>query len=339
MASSSSSHQPHEQATFRGFSPPAFIFSYDQQHPYEQIVQAAAHFAPMPVAAEPARRSGLGAARIDSRDAGTGDGEDDRFTPYGPTLRRMGNVRFVKAKLGDQPQVTVEGKGKARAVGQQESTTQSKGQTVSSLYQSIVGNLSTTPARTPPGRPTPPPPDVDLTLDDDSDDTSEDDCVVLDPSTGLPAPPPPPPPPRMKRLRPKRRAIHDLLPADLTTPHVPPVHYTIKPNSIGWRILAKSGWVEGQPLGPVQDEGEAASARGKRLKVPLQGVEKFDRRGLGGEVGKGHGPKRTKEEREQERRRVELVEKERRGRGARGMSKQREWDVRERKEMIAYMNR
>jgi len=266
-----------------------------------------------------------------------GEGEDDEFTPYGPQLKRQGNVRFVKAKgLGLEAfeGTTGSDKGKQRATGAEEAP-KDKGNTVRGLYESIVG-LQPTPAATPtpPRRATPPAPDVDLTLD--SGDDSDDELIVLDPATGLRAPLPP----RIKRLRPKRRpssAIHDLLPTDLTNPHVPPVHYGIKPSNIGWRMLAKQGWVEGQCLGPA--EGEEREGTVKRLKVPLQGVEKFDRRGLGGDGGKDQGPKKTREEREEERKRQQRIEKERRGRGTRGMTKQHEREGRERKEMIAYMNR
>ncbi|ORY77270.1 hypothetical protein BCR35DRAFT_305578 [Leucosporidium creatinivorum] len=319
MAEASSSSAP--QPGFRGFSPPAWIFSYPQQQPEAQIVEAAAHFLPTPLPPpQPARRYGLG-SRLD-----LGEGEDDEFTAYGPQLRRKGNVRFVKAKgLGAVDAGDKGGKGKERDVGAEDAP-KDKGNSVRGLYESIVG-LQPTPAATPtpPRRPTPPPPDVDLTLDSGED--SDDDLIVLDPATGLPAPPPP----RIKRLRPKRRppsAIHDLLPADLTNPHVPPIHYGIKPSNIGWRMLAKQGWVEGQCLGPAEAEEREGTV--KRLKVPLQGVEKW---------WEGQGPKKTREEREEERRRQERIEKERRGRGSRGMTKQHEREGRERKEMIAYMNR
>ncbi|GAA6002512.1 uncharacterized protein JCM10292_007704 [Rhodotorula paludigena] len=121
-------------------------------------------------------------------------------------------------------------------------------------------------------------------------------------------------------------------------PFVPPTHYALKPDNPGWRILQRQGWREGGVLGAVPAPGSGDAPRG--LKVPLRAKEKFDRRGLGGE--ERAGARMGKEERRRERERAregEERERERRGRGARGMEWVQKREERERKAMIAYMNR
>ncbi|GAA5912242.1 hypothetical protein JCM6882_005205 [Rhodosporidiobolus microsporus] len=95
----------------------------------------------------------------------------------------------------------------------------------------------------------------------------DDDLIVLDPSTGLPAPPlpstsslptassPPPPrsfsfnpPPPSSRVRPL--LIHQLLPSPAAAPPSLPTHYALKPDNPGWRMLQRQGWKEGAALGP-----------------------------------------------------------------------------------------
>ncbi|KWU43485.1 hypothetical protein RHOSPDRAFT_34943 [Rhodotorula sp. JG-1b] len=218
---------------------------------------------------------------------------------------------------------------------------------------------------------------------DDDDDGSadedvDDDVVVIDPLTGLA---------EERRDRHQNTAlrkrvqplfIHQLLPRASSSsdsdaaagaplkPFVPPTQYAIKPDSPGWRLLARQGWREGLPLGPVpavvaaaspssdtldgSPSGDPAAATAGRLKVPLRAVEKHDRSGIGvaraphdrvvvGALGSEHA-RRAREERERERRRAEQeAARARRGKGERGMERQRKKEERERKAWIAYMNR
>ncbi|GAA5977287.1 hypothetical protein JCM10908_004925 [Rhodotorula pacifica] len=192
------------------------------------------------------------------------------------------------------------------------------------------------------------------------EEDDDDDLVVIDPLTGLPEVKGSTEDTAPRRLQPL--LIHQLLPhatddgngdgngAPLK-PFVPPTQYAIKPDSPGWRLLARQGWREGLPLGPIvatpADGGEGGDAAG-RLKVPLRAVEKRDRSGIGlsrpedrivvGALNSDYA-RRAREEKERERRRAEKEAKERRGKGERGMERQRKKEERERKAWIAYMNR
>lgn len=282
--------------TFKGFGPPAWIFSFN---PGESSTPAAStsslagpiHYAPPPP------RTSFGRPRVDLEE---GDTEGN----YGPTTRRRGNVRFVPARGLE--------KGKERGTDDLGLVKGDKGAFVRGLYESITSTtVPPTTQSAPPSRARTP--DVDLTLDSDSDD----DIIILNPLTRLPYP----------RPRPARpRAIHDLLSDSTpsTPPLIPPIQYGLKPTNVGWRILARQGWVEGQPLGAKGNEG---------LVVPLKGSEKFDRAGLGG----GKGERRPSGKERQEKRREE--ESGRREKGSRGMEKARKRGEDERKEMLAYLNR
>lgn len=216
----------------------------------------------------------------------------------------------------------------------------------------------------------------------DEDDDDDDDLVVIDPLTGLAEERRDPLQNTALRKRVQPLFIHQLLPRASSSsldsaatgagrgplkPFVPPTQYAIKPDSPGWRLLARQGWREGLPLGPVpavvsgaafsnhgdaQDgacSGDAAATTAGRLKVPLRAVEKHDRSGIGVArapqdrvvVGalNSEQARRAREERERERRRAEQEARQRRGKGERGMERQRKKEERERKAWIAYMNR
>jgi hypothetical protein len=59
-------------------------------------------------------------------------------------------------------------------------------------------------------------------------------------------------------------------PPNVSNPHTPPVYYGIGPKNKGYEMLSKSGWEEGQPLGPRVGLGSAVSSR--RVQSPKQGV-------------------------------------------------------------------
>lgn len=215
--------------------------------------------------------------------------------------------------------------------------------------------------------------------DGSADEDVDDDVVVIDPLTGLAEERRDPRQNTAVRKRVQPLFIHQLLPRASSSsdsdaaagaplkPFVPPTQYAIKPDSPGWRLLARQGWREGLPLGPVpavvaaassssdtldgSPSGDAAAAAtAGRLKVPLRAVEKHDRSGIGvaraphdrvvvGALNSEHA-RRAREERERERRRAEQeAAMARRGKGERGMERQRKKEERERKAWIAYMNR
>ena len=138
---------------------------------------------------------------------------------------------------------------------------------------------------------------------------------------------------------------------------MPPTQYAIKPDSPGWRLLARQGWREGLPLGPVPAVVSAAAASSSstsggdaaagRLKVPLRAVEKHDRSGIGvakapqdrAVVGALNSESARRERERERKRKAEQEAKARRGKGERGMERQRKQEERERKAWIAYMNR
>lgn len=210
--------------------------------------------------------------------------------------------------------------------------------------------------------------------EEDDDEADGDDLVVIDPLTGLAEERPRDPltkTARRKRVQPL--FIHQLLPraspssdSDATTsaggrgplkPFVPPTQYAIKPDSPGWRLLARQGWREGLPLGPVPAVVSAAAASSSstsggdaaagRLKVPLRAVEKHDRSGIGvakapqdrAVVGALNSESARRERERERKRKAEQEAKARRGKGERGMERQRKQEERERKAWIAYMNR
>ncbi|SDA01440.1 BZ3500_MvSof-1268-A1-R1_Chr10-1g02668 [Microbotryum saponariae] len=255
----------------------------------------------------------------------------------------------------------------------------SKGSQARGLYETLVGinappRLVESPAKpvrkpskNPPSRESKPV-DLDLTsdqFDSDSDSVSDEneDIIILDPLTRLPEPNSLPTPlPRTKRTRPNaaplHRAIHELLPsqplgdpiapqdqaqaqAQGIVPLVPPTYYAIPSTNIGWRILQRQGWKEGGSLGVVQ-QGEGGPEQGRGLKVPLKASDKFDRKGLGNKL-KGDEEegalKERKKEKEKERKRRDLVEVEKRGKGSREIALRQRQEMKDRKELLAYMNR
>lgn len=207
-------------------------------------------------------------------------------------------------------------------------------------------------------------PDPKVKPESDAVDDSEEDAdlVVIDPRTGLPEQAAP------KRTKVQPLLIHQLLPSARQQdgsfrPFAPPTQYAIKPDSPGWKLLARQGWKEGLPLGPTTPAVEGATAStsaadAARLKIPLRAIEKRDRGGIGTSsraddsgtddeqrrklVVGALGPDQTRkarEERERERKRAEREARERRGRGERGMAKKQQKEERERRAWIAYMNR
>lgn len=305
-------------SAFKGFGPPAWIFSFDGPPAPAPAVPSLAHAIPLYA---PPTKSHSGISARPSLD----DEAPDEDASYGPTLKRRGNVRFVRAKLAG---VDEKGKGRERDA---EVPPVAKGEMVRGLYESIVGPRADAAASssTPPAtavavtRHARPSPDVDLTLDD-----SDDDLVILDPTTGRAEAPP------LVRIRPPRRrnpaALLDLILPPTAAPLVPPLSYGIKPNNIGWRMLAKQGWKEGEGLGPADVE-----ARG--LKVPLKASDKFDKKGLG--VSKEHGERSRKRVRElEEVKRREDKQRERDSRGGKVAAKRSKRDADSRRELLAYLN-
>ena len=271
-------------------------------------------------------------------------------------VKSEGDVKG-KGKAIDQDEegIKIEPKERARVTGD----------SVKGLYANIVGLRSSTssgstsnasPARPPPPRQLKRPrsrtsplstpkrePDIILSSSSSSESesdsppspstpNSDDDIIIVDPLTSLPittSPIIPPPPRRRDRLKPL--LIHEMLslPSTSSQPLVPPTYYALPDSNVGYRLLHKQGWREGETLGPLNKE------QGRGLKVPLKAKEKFDRAGLG-VVGKR---KMTGEEKEEERMKRVREERERRGKGTRGMERKRLEERRERKEWISYMNR
>ncbi|GAA5860217.1 hypothetical protein JCM1840_002825 [Sporobolomyces johnsonii] len=341
-------------------SRPAFIFSYNTD---DEDLQALTSASGVPIASTSLAHT----TATSSRHAGLGSRQDrwhddDDFPAYGPTTHRRGPMRFVPAKEG-YGVLSGEGdlKGKGKAIDDDEGPAQEEGPpapvkklempgtAVRGLYESIVG-VRSAPATTAPSRAPSPPPrsastpplEPDLILSSDSESEPDDDLIILDPLTGLPEPPGrrpvhPPPPPSLEDHPPhlEPRTIHELLadsaPSDPAL--VPPLQYGIHHSNPGYRMLAKQGWKEGHALGP---EGEGEHARG--LKVPLRPVEKHDRKGLGLHGAGVLGRQLSQKDREEERKRIAKQERDRRGKGARGMARMAKREERHRKAMIAYMN-
>jgi len=211
-----------------------------------------------------------------------------------------------------------------------------------------------------------------LSSDDDSDeagdardgqDDDDDDLIVVDPLTGLPEARRTATAPRPRRPQPL--LIHELLPPPIPTAststapaapaapapapslagHVPlppsAPQYGIKPTNPGYRMLVRQGWREGAALGPEAAPGE--EQRG--LRVPLRAKEKFGRAGLGGGlVGSGEERRMSGRERDERRKERERSERDRKkgpggARGARGIERAAKEEERQRKALIAYMNR
>lgn len=248
-------------------------------------------------------------------------------------MRRRGNVKFVRARAITSPS----SKGKEK-----EGTREERGGTVKGMYEGIVSSLPVQKR----ARKKSTAPIIDLTLSDSSSD-SDDDIIILDPLTDLP----------LSLSPPLRRPKHPLaqgrpisallpspsLPSPSLPPFIPPIQYSLKPSNIGWKILALQGWKEGSGLGAstlaFHSQGEGCLVESNEvdeggLKVPLRGVERAARRGLG--AGEAVRVRRDGKRGEGGRKEEVETEREREGR-ERG-----ERDARERKErkmMLGYMNR
>ena len=310
-------------STFKGFGPPAWIFSLDgpgpaPSAPTDSLTHGIPLYAPPPTINSHARHGTH--PSLDNE-------PEDEDASYGPTLKRRGNVRFVRAKLGGGDVVgdgEDEGQRKGKGKGRARDTLVEKGEDVRDLYESIVGvraPLATPPAPAQSFRPTP---DVDLTLDSDSD--SDDDLLIVDPLTGHAAPPPRPRP----RPRLRASALVELLLPSTASPLVPPISYGIKSNSIGWKMLAKQGWKEGEGLGPVDAEGRG-------LMVPLKASNKQDKKGLG-VTKKSQDVSRKKAREREEIRNREGRKRELDARGGKVAARRARRDGDERKELLAYLN-
>ncbi|SCV73903.1 BQ2448_6333 [Microbotryum intermedium] len=365
---STSTPSPDHQviAHLRAFSPPKWIFS----HP-TPVNSSTCHVGDDPI--RTTTSSFYDPQRVGSRHAHHGpvpkDKDEEAFPAYAP--KRSG-IRFVKASSewtgsnlnrGHE----IEGKTSQGSVGSalvDERVQISKGSQVRGLYESLVG-LEGTPRSdelVPKESKISPPPEVQVDIDltsDRSDSDSDPQIIILDPTTRLPEPLLGPTPMRhTQRARarpnpPHSRAIHELLPPSQPSelpanaqgqplvPLIAPTHYAIPPTNIGWRILERQGWKEGASLGvPSEEEGSATS---QRLKVPLKASDKFDRKGLGikgKEKGDREGSRdRSKKEKERENQRREWVELEKRGKGRREIEMRQRQEAKERKELLAYMNR
>ncbi|KAK4050343.1 hypothetical protein OIO90_005136 [Microbotryomycetes sp. JL221] len=348
---------------FNGFAPPRWIVSL----PDSELIHSEQDVVAQPAATDCDQRQrgrvakGLGSSHTAQYKAAE---QDDEFTPYGPTLRRRGNVAFVKA------QGLSASSGNSSATKVLHSVGHSRGVHVKGLYESIVG----TP--TPPPQPAPKPTqapqikiDVDLTADEHDEDESSGESVesdaeviIVDSQTGqqLPYRDSRPTTTAVRRSivpanvfatqttstqsRVPARAIHEMLPKVLTPLKLPP-NYHLRPNNVGWQLLSKQGWQEGDGLGvpeakPENDASDEERKMSKRLKVPLRGIEKHDRRGLGLDPTKtATGARKTRAELEAELKRIALIERDRRGKGERGMAMKKKKEMQEHKAMMSYMNR
>lgn len=276
---------------------------------------------------------------------------------YGPQVRRKGNVKFVRAKLGVTKDDDGDAKGKARellAGDEKDAPARRDPAPFRSLYDGMdalpLQSLANSFVKAAPPRPPPGTIDVDLTLDS-SDASSSDDELTVSTPTGIVLPPPrrsPPRPLRRTRALPIHRLLADFSPNE---PLVPPIQYGIGSNNIGWKLLQRQGWREGEGLGVVPVAGPGKPIVAPSIKVPIKASEKADRKGLGMAVeaskdggrtkrnfGKEPVKKKGKRERLREREKAEL-DLLTRGKGARGMAKDRLRDDRERKAMLGYMNR
>ncbi|KDE05302.1 hypothetical protein MVLG_04333 [Microbotryum lychnidis-dioicae p1A1 Lamole] len=354
---------------FRAFSPPKWIFS----HPSTSTQTGDDDIQPPTVANSSTsfydpHRSIRGEVEEHYR---------ERFPAYAPKRPGIRFVKATMPVLngrevgGEDSSVVVEANQSRGEIAQV-----SKGIQVRGLYENLVGinapprlvekldsvrkpsRISSSPSRESKLV------DLDLTsdqYDSDSDSVSDEneDIIILDPLTRLPEPKLLPNPlPRTKRARPNaplHRAIHELLPSQPLgdpiapqdqvqtqgiVPLVPPTYYAIPSTNIGWRILQRQGWKEGGSLGSVQQGEGGGSEQGRGLKVPLKASDKFDRKGLGnklkGDVEEG-ALKEWKKEKERKRR--DLVEVEKRGKGSREIEMRQRQEMKDRKELLAYMNR
>ncbi|KAK4693969.1 hypothetical protein P7C70_g8828, partial [Phenoliferia sp. Uapishka_3] len=318
-------------STFRGFSPPAWIFSHDSASS-----NSADAFPPQPTSILYAAQIKSHSTSIRHRPNLDPDEPPDEDANYGPTLKRRGNVRFVRAKLVDE-QASDKGKGREMDKPDSPSGPGDKGEALKGFYESIVGVQAQSTAPSTSARPPPPRPALpiaDLVLSSDSDSSDDDEILIVDSLTGLTSRPPiPVRPPRLpRRPQPKLIPLHQLLLPPTAAPLVPPIAYGIKPTNIGWKLLQKQGWKEGQGLGP----NEVGDSDGGGLKVPLKASEKFDRKGLGGKKEKKNpGEDKRRKEADKKRERGALEEWERGGREA--VKKARKDEV-ARKELLAYLN-
>jgi hypothetical protein len=205
-----------------------------------------------------------------------------------------------------------------------------KGTVVRGIYEEVVGlrKRPETPPAPPPAQSPKHSVDVDLTGESSNDE--EDDLVIIEEDSGLPAQRQPSAVTRDKQL-----GIHDLLPSDLSTPREIPVQYGVR--GVGYQMIKRLGWVEGQALGKPEAKGSESAHAQKRLKVPLKASDKFDRTGIG-IVSKDGNPKLTRRELEKERQRLATIERDKRGRGSRGMEKQKVKEKQERAALMYYMN-
>ncbi|KAM0751120.1 hypothetical protein T439DRAFT_325273 [Meredithblackwellia eburnea MCA 4105] len=333
-------------SSFKGFGPPAWIFSFNE--------------------GEEGRRSGEGASTNEAQDrqrvreAMYGPSQDtgrsykeadheDQDASFGPTLKRRGNVKFVREGAG-----LGAGKGKGRAVDAEEQVDRSGGG-VRGFYEALVGTSSG--SVTPTSRnATPPLPiastssvtaAIDLTQADDTSDEEEAEMIIMNPITRLPLPPPSKLP---KRKRAKPTPLHLLINPPEAKAVVPPISYAIKQTNVGYKMLERQGWKIGEGLGvapgltasdevPREAEGTDGNKIRRGLLVPIKASEKFDRRGIGLDKEKGAELKRKREQLEEDRRRKredELKSALMKGRERRALAK---LEQRERKDMIAYMNR
>ncbi|KAK4051008.1 hypothetical protein OIV83_003137 [Microbotryomycetes sp. JL201] len=349
-ASSSSANAAPSGRPFRGFSPPRWIVSLSDAELRSQ--SSTPGRSAMSDAAQQHRTGQSSHSGPNRRTKLCYDGFDDDIPSYGPTLRRRGNVNFVKAQgleaseMARRPEI---------------SGGQNRGSSVKGLYESIVGiqvpnpppaatqqhTIHTERKRTPHVVEV----DVDLTGDDD-DDGNDEDILIIDSRTGERTPyveskprryivPPPAPSSVFNANRPvldpaPSRAIHEMLPVNLEPLQLPP-NYHLRSSNVGWQMLSRQGWNEGNALGPAVVEQDVDGSESKRLKVPLRPLEKHDRRGLGLEVKSE--PRKTRAEIEAERKRLALLERDKRGRRARGMERQKKKEAQDHRAMLAYMNR
>lgn len=294
MAGGTASSSTAAPAGFRGFSPPRWIFP---QNLTEEGVTVAATTTTTVLA--PVRYRQPPPLMSESRNhvrPNLGSYSDDEDASYGPTTRRRGNVKFVRAKLTSK-----ESNGDKTV---RDKVVNKDGTSVKKVYEGIIRSASMGTIRGKRARRPPIPIDVDLTLE-----SSGDEITVLDPLTRLPYPPP---------TRPFR--IHQLLPLDTAIALIPPVNYHLKSFSRGFRMLQQLGWKEGDSLGAPEMGG---------IKVPLKGELKLDRGGL----GLGGTIRMNKKEKEIRRLETERMDRQKRGLGARGMARVAKKDIEERQRL------
>lgn len=357
----------NQKSSFRGFSPPSWICdinsttstSTSSHNNNNNLIPTLYDQSPPPQSSTSSLNTSRNFKNAKWKNPLEDDAEIKGYT--GPTITRK-NVLFVRSKgldgsitptstsISTSHDHNVDRKGKGKAVVD-----------VKELYESIIRtSTSTLPLSSlPSSHAIPKAPDVDLTFDSDSSASSsedEDDVQIINPQTQLPYPP------LLKskvfrKRKPQIPSIPDILgPTSSTSkPIIPPIHYGIGSNNIGWKLLVKNGWKEGDGLGAIipstistsmiEDGADTLEiieeinhgTGGIGRKVPIRAELKIGRGGLGSSNSISRGM--TKKEKEVRRLKEEKERLERRGKGSRGIARKQKADKIERAHWNEYLKR